>query len=159
MGGTSAGCTSIPLGITPALLRRAGYFIAKRTWSSVVCIRVHGMGLAYSLDEAHVRDHCERLGDWGWGPTRVWRWGCRLTSCRQQSSELIDRLRGERRAGRRRRAAFATRHPPPISCSRIFLAPFALLTPRRYGDVNRGSHLAAHIEHVVDDVLLEGASL
>jgi hypothetical protein len=38
---------------------------------------------------------------------------------------------------------------------RIFLiAPFSL-----HGDVNRGSHLAAHIEHVVDDVLLEGASL
>jgi hypothetical protein len=28
----------------------------------VVCSRVHGMGLAYSLDEAHVRDHCERVG-------------------------------------------------------------------------------------------------
>jgi hypothetical protein len=56
----------------------------------------------------------------------------------------------------------AGRHLPRathIPCLRIFLAPFALLTPQRYGDVNRGSHLAAHIEHVVDDVLLEGASL
>ena len=26
----------------------------------VVCSRVHGMGLAYSLEDAHVKDHCER---------------------------------------------------------------------------------------------------
>ena len=28
----------------------------------VVCSRVYGMGLAYSLNEAHVGDHCERVG-------------------------------------------------------------------------------------------------
>jgi hypothetical protein len=28
----------------------------------VVCSRVHGMGLAYSLEDAHVKDHCERVG-------------------------------------------------------------------------------------------------
>jgi hypothetical protein len=28
----------------------------------LVCSRVHGMGLAYSLQDAHVKDHCERVG-------------------------------------------------------------------------------------------------
>jgi hypothetical protein len=28
----------------------------------VVCSRLYGMGLAYSLNEAHVGDHCERVG-------------------------------------------------------------------------------------------------
>ena len=28
----------------------------------VACSRVHGMGLACSLNESHVRDHCERVG-------------------------------------------------------------------------------------------------
>ena len=28
----------------------------------VVCSRVYGMGLAYSLNEAHVGNHCERVG-------------------------------------------------------------------------------------------------
>jgi hypothetical protein len=28
----------------------------------VVCSRLYGMALAYSLNEAHVGDHCERVG-------------------------------------------------------------------------------------------------
>ena len=31
----------------------------------VVCSKVHGMGLAYSLQDAHVKDHCERVGQTG----------------------------------------------------------------------------------------------
>jgi hypothetical protein len=28
----------------------------------IACSRVHEMGLAYSLEDAHVKDHCERVG-------------------------------------------------------------------------------------------------
>jgi hypothetical protein len=44
----------------PDALKEGRIFVCKT--DVVVCSRVYGMGLAYSLNEAHVGDHCKRVG-------------------------------------------------------------------------------------------------
>jgi hypothetical protein len=47
----------------PGALTEGGIFDCET--DVVVCSKVHGMGLAYSLQDAHVKDHCERVGQTG----------------------------------------------------------------------------------------------